>query len=242
MLSAYRLNIGQVRRNRRITDSPAFGARAPFLDAPADDSLQWGKGCVEKPFSPSACGWVTIAVKLHLSFTGLIGGELAMPRPVCFFALCAVLVTSAAPASSVPALDGFGAFKFGMSPGQARAVPGQIFGAFSAKNLLEENIGSMASKKPAMVYGASYSFDLFFNSFQALRKVSLQNQKTSARADCENTFLALLSQLEKTYGKLSPVYPQRKKDDQAQVPISVEWKSSAGASRYQLATVYLAQE
>jgi hypothetical protein len=165
-----------------------------------------------------------------------------MPRPVCFFALCAVLVIGAAPAFSAPALDGFGAFKFGMSPGQARAVPGQIFGAFSAKNLLEENVGSMASKKPAMVYGASYSFDLFFNSFQALREVSLQNQKITARADCENTFLTLLSQLEKTYGKLSPVYPQRKKDDQAQVPISVAWTSRAGASRYQLATVYLAQE
>ena len=165
-----------------------------------------------------------------------------MPRPVCVFALCAALAATAAPAFSAPTLDGFGAFKFGMSPGQARAVPGQIFGAFSAKNLLEENIGSMASKKPAIVYGGSYSFDLYFNSFQALREISLQNQKITGWTDCENTFLTLLSQLEKTYGRLSPVYPQQKKDDQAQLPISVEWKSSPGASRYQLATVYLAQE
>ena len=164
-----------------------------------------------------------------------------MLRPIPGLLLL-VGVAGAAPALSAPALDGWGAFKFGFSPDQARAVPGLSFGRYSAKDLLERNVGAMASKKPVAVYGVSYSLDLFFNSFQALNQISLQNEKTTIRADCETTFLTLLSQLEKTYGKFSPVFPEEKKNDQAQLPISVEWKASAGASHYQLATAYLNQE
>jgi hypothetical protein len=162
------------------------------------------------------------------------------------FLIFAGLLAAAAPARSAPnlavSLDGWGAFKFGMSPTQARAVPGQRFGRYGAKNLLDQMAGAMASKTGAVINGISYTLDLYFNSFQALNEISLQNEKTLSQSDCQDRFLLLLGQLEKTYGPFLPVYPEQKKNDQALLPISVEWKNSPGASRYQLATVYLNEE
>ena len=163
-------------------------------------------------------------------------------RPVAGFLIFAALLAGAAPARGAPGLEGWGAFKFGMSPDQARAVPGQSFGRYGAKNLLDQMAGAMASKKPEVIFGVSYTLDLYFNSFQALNEISLQNEKTLSQSDCQDRFLLLLGQLEKTYGPFLPVYPEQKKNDQALLPISVEWKNSPGASRYQLATVYLNEE
>ncbi|HWY63114.1 MAG TPA: hypothetical protein VNW15_14525 [Rhizomicrobium sp.] len=165
-----------------------------------------------------------------------------MPRSVSGFSLVIVLLASAAPARGADALNGWGDFRFGMSPEQARAVPGQAFGRFSAKNILNQNDGAMASKKPAMLYGIPYTFDLLFNAFQALNRISMWNENTISRAECETRFLTLVPQLEKSYGALLPVYPERKKNNQDQLPISLEWKNTAGASRYQLATVYMGGE
>jgi hypothetical protein len=163
-----------------------------------------------------------------------------MPRLGSWIA--ALVLAGAAPATAAQSLDGFGLFKFGMSPDQARAVPGASFGRYSPKNILNMDVGAMASKIRANVYGVSYTYDVFFNSFQALNGISLTNEKTTSRSDCETGFLTLLSQLEKTYGKFLPVYPQQKKNDQDQLPISVAWKGSRGASGYQLATVFLNEE
>ena len=52
----------------------------------------------------------------------------------------------------------------------------------------------------------------------------------------------MLAQTEKTYGTLSPVYPQQKKNDADPLPMSIEWKNGPGASRYQLTTVFLSDE
>jgi len=165
-----------------------------------------------------------------------------MPRAFPGACLGVCLLAGAAPAWGADTLDGWSAFKFGMSPGQARAVPGQVFGRFSGKNILNQNSGAMASKKPAIVYGVPYTFDLLFNAFETLNRISMWNETTTTRADCETRFLTLMPQLEKTYGAFLPVYPQQKKNDQDQLPIAVEWKSTMGASRYQLATVYMGEE
>ena len=58
----------------------------------------------------------------------------------------------ATPALGAQALDGWGGYKFGMSPDAARAVPGQVFGPYSAKNLWNENKGAMGAKKDSMLY------------------------------------------------------------------------------------------
>ena len=69
-----------------------------------------------------------------------------------------------------------------------------------------------------------------------------EEEDTTSRAGCESHFLVLLGSLEKNYGKFSPVYPPRAKDDRDQIPISLTWKSAWGASRYQEATVYMSEE
>lgn len=150
--------------------------------------------------------------------------------------LAAVLAGSQLGAAS---LDGWSAFKFGMSPEAARALKGQSFGRYMVD---ERNQGAMGSTKPASVYGAPYSFYLFFSAFKALNRIELQNEQTTNQAGCQSAFLVLLDHLEKTYGPLSPVYPEHARNASDALPISIVWKKSAGASRYQLATVFLGDE
>jgi beta-lactamase regulating signal transducer with metallopeptidase domain len=75
-----------------------------------------------------------------------------------------------------------------------------------------------------------------------LYDVGLRQEDTTSRAGCESHFLALLQALEKNYGKFAPLYPQRVKNDQDQLPISLTWKNGLGTSRYQEATVYMSAE
>jgi beta-lactamase regulating signal transducer with metallopeptidase domain len=70
----------------------------------------------------------------------------------------------------------------------------------------------------------------------------LWNEDTTSKAGCESHFLALLQVLERSYGKFAPLYPQRVRNDQDQLPMSLTWKNGLGASRYQEATVYMSAE
>jgi hypothetical protein len=162
-------------------------------------------------------------------------------RPAPFF-FCLMLAVSPAAAQEAPILDGWRDLKFGMSPDQARAVPGRDFGRYSRKDLLDRNNGAMGSKKPELVNGVPYNFNLYFNSFERLFDVGLWHETTTSQADCESRFLALLQALEKPYGKFDPVYPPRVKNDQDQLPMSIIWKNGPGVSRYQEVTAYLATE
>ena len=171
-----------------------------------------------------------------------------MGRSVLALGLAASLISSAVLAQtqsqSLPQnLDGWQGFKFGMGPDQARKVPGFEFGRYSRKNLLDQNQGAMAAKTPATINGVPYKFDLWFNAFESLYQILMQNEKTTSRAECEANFLKLLATSEKSYGEFKPVYDERKKNDQDTVPIAIEWKKSEGAnSQYQLATAYLGLE
>jgi beta-lactamase regulating signal transducer with metallopeptidase domain len=100
---------------------------------------------------------------------------------------------------------------------------------------------AMAAKSFA-IYGAPYNLDLSVNALENHNRIGLWRETTNSQAGCKTTFLALLAGLEKSYGKFSPVYPQRKKNDQDQLPISMEWKNGPGASGYALATVYMNTE
>ena len=66
------------------------------------------------------------------------------------------------------------------------------------------------------------------------------DQRDSSRADCQASFLTLLGGLEKDFGAFAPVYPVRKKNDQDELPMSIEWIGTP--PHYQLATAYLNQE
>lgn len=152
-----------------------------------------------------------------------------------------VLIGLTAPAFAAGALDGWNAYKFGMSPDAARAVPGQVFGPYNPKNLWNENKGAMAAKKESVLYGQGWTLNLFFDSNAKLNGIGLENERKASREDCEKNFLSVLSALEKTQGGLAPVNPERKRLDSDTPPTSLEWRV-AGASRYQLAVVSFADE
>ena len=161
-------------------------------------------------------------------------------RPILFLAVSATLLT--APAFSAPtAIDGWGAYKFGMSPDKARAVPGQTFGPYSATNIWNENKGSMGAKTHPVVDGVAYDFNLYFDAAGKLSGIGLENEKKTSLGDCGLVFLTLMANQEKSYGGFTAVEPERKRVDTDTPPTSVEWKAQGG-SRYQLGTLTLADE
>ncbi len=153
----------------------------------------------------------------------------------------AIALLGTLPVLAATPLDGWNGYKFGLSPDAARAVPGMVFGPYSAKNLMNEDKGAMAAKKDVSLYGFAWTLDLFFNAGQKLDAINLENERKFSRQDCEKNFLTVLTQLEKSYGALTAVNPERKRNDADTPPTSLEWRMW-GASRYQFATVALADE
>ena len=98
----------------------------------------------------------------------------------------------------------------------------------------------MASKKPAMIGSVPYNFNLFFTAYSTLYEIGMWSEKNSSRDDCQAAFLTLLGGLEKNYGAFAPVYPVRKKNDQDQLPMSIEWIGTP--PHYHLVTAYMNEE
>lgn len=162
-----------------------------------------------------------------------------MPRPAWILASFALLL--AMPALAAQPIDGWNGYKFGLSPDAARAVPGGIvFGPYSAKNLMNEDVGAMSSKR-AMLNGRAYTLDLFFDASQKLNRAYLENQITASRPDCEKRFLDLVALMEKSYGRFLAVNPQRQRNAADTPPVSLVWKKQ-GANSYQLSTIFLDSE
>ena len=158
-----------------------------------------------------------------------------MPRPAWILASFALLL--ATPVLAAQAIDGWNSYKFGISPDAARAVPGIAFGLYSPKNLMNENVGAMSSKK-AMLNGRAYTLDLYFDGAQKLNRAYLENQINAARPDCERRFLDLVALMEKSYGGFLAVNPQRQRSSADTPPVSLVWKKQ-GPSSYQLSTIFL---
>ena len=159
-----------------------------------------------------------------------------MRRSALCFCLAAAFVAATLPAFALETLDGWGGYKFGITPDQVRAVPGQSFGEYRVAKIDDENVGSMAAQKSATINGISYTLVVHFRPLLRLSNISLTNQTKGSRPDCEKRFLNLLSQVEKRYGGFSAVDPQHPQDAQDQIPSLLVWKNQA-ASRYQLSTI-----
>jgi hypothetical protein len=148
---------------------------------------------------------------------------------------------AATPVAAATVLDGWGGYKFGMTPDQARAIPGQKFGGYSPKNIWGESKGAMGATTHPVINGISYDFNLYFDGLSKMNGVSLANEKKNALSECNQAFLTLMDQQAKIYGAFAPVDPQRKRDETQTPPTSLEWKQ-AGNSRYELATLTFADE
>jgi hypothetical protein len=165
-----------------------------------------------------------------------------MSHATLSFTVAGFLLMAAQPTFAAQPLQGWNGYKFGMTPDEARAVPGATLGKYSAKDLQDRDVGAMSAQQPVRMNGIAFSLDLIFEPPKSVSKISLENQVRTTRQGCETRFIGMLSFLEKTYGGFAPINPQRlKKDDQDELPSTVVWKSQAGL-RYQLTTVPLADE
>jgi hypothetical protein len=95
-------------------------------------------------------------------------------------------------------LDGWGQFKFGMTPDQAHAVPGVSWPR--ATNANAPTVVTMDSLPMTSEYGPDTHVSLAFNPDQKLREIRLFFKDTQSAADCEKNFLKTLASFDAKVG------------------------------------------
>lgn len=127
-------------------------------------------------------------------------------RVFTILAITSCLLAAAGPATAQNKLNGWGQFKFGMMPEQARAVPG-----VSWPRAANANAGASASASdPAAItmdslpmtseYGPDTHVSLTFNPDRKLREIRLFFTDTQSAADCEKAFLKTLASFDAKVG------------------------------------------
>ena len=126
------------------------------------------------------------------------------------FTVLAVTLCLSAAAGSATAqskLDGWGQFRFGMTPDQARAAPGVSWPPAVKTKANAANANANASTADAMEslpmtseYGPDTHVSLNFNADQKLQEIRLNFTDTQSAADCENAFQKTLARLDAKYG------------------------------------------
>jgi hypothetical protein len=119
-------------------------------------------------------------------------------------------------------LTGWGAFKFGMSVDQARALPapGQAWKYFPPLSFPAlDKISNLSSKGPISAFGAEFdSASMSFEAGKGLTWIYLDREQRASAEDCEKSFQALVTNLEVQYGSFIPGYRSFTGADVRQVP------------------------
>jgi hypothetical protein len=112
-----------------------------------------------------------------------------------------------ADAAQGTSISGWRNYKFGMTPKQARSVPGVKWKPLKITDVVIVEVGTMEATTPVYVFGSSLKLELVFDP-DKLNGIKLSN-KTSAtsRSECVDSYEALLLDVEKEYGIFAP--PQR---------------------------------
>ena len=106
-----------------------------------------------------------------------------------------LLASAAAMAQSK--LDGWGQFKFGMTPQEARAVQGMSWKPAADK---AAPVTAMESLPMTSEYGADTHVALAFNADQKLHEIRLYFTGAQSSADCEKAFQKTVTDFDKKYG------------------------------------------
>ena len=106
-----------------------------------------------------------------------------------------LLAAGAATAQSK--LDGWGQFKFGMTPDEARGVPGASWKPAADK---KAPVTAMESLPMTSDYGPDTHVALAFNADQKLREIRLYFNDAQSPADCEKAFQKTVTDFDKKYG------------------------------------------
>jgi len=117
-------------------------------------------------------------------------------RAFTILAVISCLLAASGPAIAQSKLDGWGQFKFGMTPDEARGVPGMSWkpGAKAA------TVTAMESLPMTSEYGPDTHVALAFNPDQKLREIRLFFTDMQSATDCEKAFQKTLTSFGAKYG------------------------------------------
>src|SRR6185437_6539825 len=128
--------------------------------------------------------------------TGLANRPDHRMRAFKVLAVISCLLAASGPAIAQSKLDGWGQFKFGMTPDEARGVPGVSWkpGAKTA------TVTAMESLPMTSEYGPDTHVALAFNPDQKLREIRLFFTDMQSATDCEKAFQKTLTSFGAKYG------------------------------------------
>jgi len=118
----------------------------------------------------------------------------------CLLAAAGSRAAVDAPARAQKKMDGWGPFKFGMTPEQARAVPGVSW----RRDINTPIMVMMHSLPMTSEYAPDTDVMLTFNADQKLMAIHLLFKGTQSAADCDKAFQNLLTRLDAKYGAFAP--------------------------------------
>ena len=124
----------------------------------------------------------------------------------CLLAAAGSRAAVDAPARAQNRVDGWGSFKFGMTPEQARAVPGMSWRPGGNASVPVNNSVPviMLSLPMTSEYAPDTRVMLAFNADRKLRQIKLFFTDTQSAADCEKAFVNGLARFDAKYGAFTP--------------------------------------
>ena len=151
-------------------------------------------------------------------------------RAVLAIAVIGLSVSMAAAIETT--LQGWGDYKFGMTPDQIRALPGTSWSEL--KSLPDGAIHYMNALAATKIEGHDFQVGVYFDTDKKLKSISFTEIGTARpSSECERGFQDVLRTFETRYGSFSP---QLKPSD-AIKPSAIEWRSLAGStSKYYVLT------
>jgi hypothetical protein len=113
-------------------------------------------------------------------------------------------------AQAAESLNGWGPFKFGMTPDRARALPapGQAWKYTPPYHFpMSDNVSILSSEGPVTAFGDEFvRAGMSFETGKGLTSIYLHGEKKVPAEDCEKSFQALVTNLEARYGSFVPGY------------------------------------
>jgi hypothetical protein len=149
-----------------------------------------------------------------------------LPIKMCAFVVVGLSLTSAVAVET--SLQGWGDYRFGMTPDQVRALPGSSWSRLETKPGL--GFFYMNGISTTSIEGRNFKALVTFDGGKKLLKSVTFTEAEAIRpfSECERGFQDLLRKFETRYGSFSPDIKPKK-----ELGATVEWRTlSGGTSKY----------
>lgn len=158
--------------------------------------------------------------------------------------LLLIAITMRVSAAEATSLEGWGEYKFGMTPEQVRAVPGLSWSDLHRESLGEATSNWIASSNTEQIARRQFGATFYFGSAEGfedpapmLEQMILKNSGTERTADsCEQGFIEVLDDTERGRGRFKPQHPPQAETSDALG--ATAWRRTPdGNSTYEWRTV-----